>query len=518
MMHRLLILLFILWNVVQGTAQNIMISDQGSPNEPSIMMDPLHVNVLIAAANINKYYISEDTGRTWSPRTLQSSHGVWGDPAIVVDANSHFYFFHLSNPSSGNWIDRIVCQKTTDNGQTWNDGSYAGLNGTKAQDKQWCAIDRTDNTMYLTWTQFDAYGSSSPTDSSIILFSRSDDQGVSWSPAMRISRKGGDCEDSDLTVEGAVPCIGPEGQVYVAWAGPEGIIFDRSLDKGDTWLEEDINVDPMPTGWDYTIPGVYRANGLPVTACDLSDSPNRGTIYINWSDQRNGTGDTDIWLAKSIDGGDTWSSPIRVNDDEPGKQQFFTWMTIDQTTGYLYFVFYDRRHYDDDNTDVYLAVSTDGGQTFINHRISESPFVPNEGVFFGDYTNITAHLGIVRPIWARFSDGKMSIWTHLATSQDLLSAISEPEPDTTHFMHYPNPASDIIYVSYNLHTPSTVSLSIWNAHGVEVRRMISNEERGYGKYIEKINPQDLGIPAGTYLIRLEVNHQIQTERQMIIRP
>ncbi len=274
----------------------------------------------------------------------------------------------------------------------------------------------------------------------------------------------------------------------------------------------------MPTGWDYAIPGVYRANGLPVTACDLSDSPNRGTIYINWSDQRNGSGDTDIWLAKSTDGGDTWSSPVRVNDDEPGKQQFFTWMTIDQTTGYLYFVFYDRRQYNDDNTDVYLAISTDGGQTFINRRISESPFVPNEGVFFGDYTNITAHQGIVRPIWARFSDGKMSIWTHLTTSQDLLSATSEPDPDTTRFMHYPNPASDIIYVSYNLHAPSTVSLSIWNAHGVEVRRMISNEERGYGKYIEKINPQDLGITPGTYLIRLEVNHQIQTERQMIIRP
>ena len=68
-----------------------MINDQGFPNEPSIMMDPLNPNVIIGAANINQYYISLDTGRTWSVRNLQSSHGVWGDPAIAVDIYSDFY-------------------------------------------------------------------------------------------------------------------------------------------------------------------------------------------------------------------------------------------------------------------------------------------------------------------------------------------------------------------------------------------------------------------------------------------
>ena len=33
-------------------------------------------------------------------------------------------------------------KKSTDNGNSWNDGSYTGLNGTKAQDKQWSIIDR----------------------------------------------------------------------------------------------------------------------------------------------------------------------------------------------------------------------------------------------------------------------------------------------------------------------------------------------------------------------------------------
>jgi len=51
-------------------------------------------------------------------------------------------------------------------------------------------------------------------------------------------------------------------------------------------------------------------------------------------------------------------------------------MDIDQTNGNLYFVFYDRRTYTDNQTDVYMAISTDGGTNFSNVKISESPFSP----------------------------------------------------------------------------------------------------------------------------------------------
>jgi hypothetical protein len=62
-------------------------------------------------------------------------------------------------------------------------------------------------------------------------------------------------------------------------------------------------------------------------------------------------------------------------------------------------------------TDVYWATSKDGGNTWHNERISESPFTPEATVFFGDYNNITAHNGIVRPIWTRLQDGRLSIHT-----------------------------------------------------------------------------------------------------------
>ncbi len=514
-MYRFMFLLFVLLNHLQLNAQNIMISNKNNPNEPSIIIDPKNPNVLIAGANLNNYYISVDSGYTWTENIITSSYGVWGDPVISVDTASNFYFFHLSNPSSGHWIDRIVCQKSSDYGSSWSNGSFAGLNGNKAQDKQWCTIDRTNNNMYLTWTQFDNYGSSYPYDSSNILFSKSTDAGISWSDPIRINKRAGDCIDEDNTVEGAVPAVGPNGEIYVSWAGPNGLVFNKSLDQGNTWLNQEIIIDPLPGGWDFSISGISRANGLPVTTCDLSNGPNRGTIYINWSDQRNGLTNTDIWLIESTDGGLTWSMPKKVNDDNSNKQQFFTWMTIDQTNGYLYFVFYDRRNYSNDSTDVYMALSIDGGNTFINRKISQSPFLPDSGVFFGDYTNITVHNGVIRPIWTRLNNGQLSIWTDITRLSDFLSTSGIESPETNNgisFENYPNPTSDYEYVSFKLHTKAVINFSIYDINGNRIAEIIKNEIRDYGTYIEKISLSKLNINSGTYLLRLEIDGKIKANR------
>jgi hypothetical protein len=82
-------------------------------------------------------------------------------------------------------------------------------------------------------------------------------------------------------------------------------------------------------------------------------------------------------------------------------------------------MYYDRRAYDDNRTDVYLAYSMDGGASFKNVRISESPFIPAEGVFFGEYNNISAHKGIITPIWTRVDEGKTSVWTTVIKHEDL---------------------------------------------------------------------------------------------------
>ena len=65
-----------------------------------------------------------------------------------------------------------------------------------------------------------------------------------------------------------------------------------------------------------------------------------------------------------------------------------------------------------------LSYSKDGGTSFTSKTISESPFIPMNDVFFGDYNNISAFDGIVRPIWTRYENNKLSIWTALINMDD----------------------------------------------------------------------------------------------------
>ncbi|KAB2808083.1 sialidase family protein [Phaeocystidibacter luteus] len=388
------------------------------PCEPSIAINLSNPANIVAGSILDRVYYSNDSGKTWVTDDLQSSYGVWGDPVIVSDAKGRFLFFHLSDPTGKNWaseeiLDRIVCQWSDDGGENWSDGSYMGLDHPKDQDKEWAAVDLRNNNVYCTWTQFDDYGSEEDEDQSNILFSMSSDGGENWSKAVQINEKSGGCLDDDNTTEGAVPSVGPDGEVYVAWALSEEIWFDKSLDGGQTWLEKDIKVADQPGGWDVDIPGIQRSNGMPVTGCDVSEGPNRGTVYVVWSDQRVEDDPMDIWIAKSTDKGETWSEPIKVNQDETNHVQFLPWLAVDPVTGDLHVVFYDRRAHDDDNTDVYVASSSDGGNTWTEQRVNDESFLPVEFVFFGDYNNISAYNGMVRPIWTEYRGGKLQVWTAL---------------------------------------------------------------------------------------------------------
>ncbi|MBZ0204066.1 MAG: glycoside hydrolase [Ignavibacteria bacterium] len=409
----------------QSKYKNIMISSENDPSEVTISINPVDLNNIVAAANIENYYYSLDGGRSWAVRKMTSTLGVWGDPCIVSDSRGNFYYFHLSSAytDGGSWLDRIVCQKSFDGGISWNDGSYMGKNPPHLQDKEWAAVDLTyspyrDN-IYAVWTQCgqnkytDDGASVNPIDSaSNIFMSFSSDVGESWSTAKRINEiSGADCSLAESTVLGAMPCVGLNGEVNVTWSSQNGLMFDRSTDGGMTWLDKDITVALMPGGFKYSVPGVYRCFGFPSMACDLSEGPNKGTLYISWSDQRNGKDNTDVWITSSTNEGLSWKEPSKVNDDAGNKHQFFSWMTIDSYSGIIFVVFYDRRNYDDESTDVYLAVSTDGGNTFKNEVISDSPFRPVTSTFMGDYTNISAVRGVIRPIWTRADSTKLSVWT-----------------------------------------------------------------------------------------------------------
>ena len=391
------------------------------PCEPSIAIDPTNPKRMVAGSILNNVYKSFDGGITWDHDVLKSSHGVYGDPTIVASPLGDFYYLHLGDPENSGWssnrlLESIVIQelkekKLSCKKNCWTDGIAIGKNAPKAQDKQWATTSKDGADIYVSWTEFDKYGSEESDDHSRILFSKVKRGELSFSKPITISDVEGGCLDDDNTVEGAVPAAGLNNEVYVAWAHREFIYFNRSKDGGKTWMPKSKVIMAIPGGWNQEIPGVYRANGMPILLSDLSQGPNKGNLYLCWSDERNG--DVDVFVSSSSDGGDHWSEAVRVNNDQGDAQQFFPWMTVDVVTGNLYAVFYDRRNYTDFNTDVYLATSSDGGKTWINERISEKPFVSNGSVFLGDYNNISAVNGVVRPIWTRIDNFKTSVWIAL---------------------------------------------------------------------------------------------------------
>ncbi|MDQ2772700.1 MAG: glycosyl hydrolase [Bacteroidota bacterium] len=520
----LALLLSPLLTLAQSPHPNVLVSAVNNPNEPSVTLNPKNPQQLVAGANTDNAYVSTNGGQTWARQQLASPQHVWGDPSVVCDTTGAFYFLHLTNPNyppgpfsySYPFIDRMQVQRAASATTPFSLRGSFGLNPARQQDKGWLAVDRRTNALYCAWTEFDTYGSALARDSSRILFSRSLDGASTWSPPRRISRLGGDAFDDDNTVEGAVPAVGTGGEIYISWAGPRGLVFNRSLDGGLTWLPQGERlIAPQPGGWAFDIPGLDRADGLPITACDLSTGPHRGTIYVNWTDQRNGLGDTDVWLTSSTDGGLTWTAPRRVNNDPPGTQQFFTWLSVDPVTGYLWFVFYDRRSYPAGSlqTDVYGARSTDGGLTFQNFRLSQTPFVPDPQGFLGDYTNIVAYNNVVRPIWTRMDASRQtSVWTALV-NPTLLTSTTARAVDFS-LQAYPSPARDLLHVALTLPAgPATVQLTLRDALGRPVRQ---EQRRAATGTLQLALPVHELAP-GVYTLEAQLGAQ-RVFRQVLVQP
>lgn len=484
------------------------------PEECSIVINPQNPNHILAASNQDNYFYSTDGGQTWQHGIVQSDYGVLGDPVVVAGANNKYFYFYIANN-----LSRVGCHRLNNLGSNWSKGSFVGANGSQQNDKDWAAVNLKNNYLYVTWSQFDKHGSSNPLDSSVVLLCRSTDEGESWSAPIQISNKKGDATGGNTSSHAPMPAIGPNNDVYVTWMSRDGLMFDKSTDGGLKWLSKDIQVTPNRINWlSFNISGVQRTPGFPVINCDLSESKYKGNIYICWSDHSLGTNNSDIWFVKSTDGGNIWTSKKRVNDDNSGKHQFFAWMTIDQTNGNLYFVFYDRRNYPegDTRTDVYMAVSKDGGETFENFKISDTPFSPNQSNFIGDYIGISAHNNIIRPIWTRVDNNQLSLWTAFIDSE---SVNTERQPDSfpSHFeivSVYPNPFNPATTIKYKIDNEGLVVIKIFDPLGKEVEKIFEGR-KSPGEY--KIDWNAKNIASGTYFIKITLNSKSKTEKIVLTR-
>ena len=408
--------------------------------EQCIKINPKNPNQIVAGImayyplnTISGYYYSSNGGLNWSGGPITCSFAQpYGDPMVVVDTSGYFYYFCLAN-GTGYVLDKLLCFKSTNGGANWDGGTAFAQLAPKRDDMEMACVDMSHspygNNIYVTFTLYDTLPSNNPLDSTYVMFCRSTNSGISFSDPIRISRIAGTARIDNSSPEGVYPCTGPNGEVYVTWPLNETIMFNRSTNGGVNWMTNDIYVSNLVGGW-RGLSGSTSMNFSPVSACDISNSAYRGTIYVCFADQRNGMNDRDIWLVKSTNQGNNWSTPKRVNNDGAGNDQKVPWICVDNVTGYVWIVFYDTRNNVATISNVYVARSTDGGNTFQNVKIS--PVNIFNEYYIGEYIGIDAYNNKARTLWAKpNSNGGDSYCTIIDSLYTIgINAISEEIPSS----------------------------------------------------------------------------------------
>jgi hypothetical protein len=387
-------------------------------NEPSISIHPKQPQIQLLGANVNLVYLSKDAGYTWAPLYLKPKEGFYGDPVVSIQPDGTFYICHLSKNPEKKWpaqFDRIVFEKSTNMGLSFSSVGI-GFNGEKMQDKPWFCVDEGKKSpyqqrIYVAWTEFDSYGSSNPKDSSRIRFAYSQNLGDSFSTAVTVSDQSGDAMDGDGTLEGATLATGKKGEIYLVWAGAGKIWMDISKDGGKTWGKDRVLASQKGSWNTEDVNGLMRSNSMPFVKTDA-----QGHVYIIYGD--NSLGDQDVFMLYSKDGGNTFSKPIRINNDAPGngKDQFMPAIAFDQKKNTMYACWYDRRNSEFNRfLDVYCA-PIKKGKVGKNMRLSERSFcVPDKTIFFGDYMGISAAKGNIAIAYGCYDHDKEIVTVNIAS-------------------------------------------------------------------------------------------------------
>ena len=379
----------------------------GNFSEPSMAINPLNPSQVLAVFQVPATAVySEDSGENWqfASGTAPENYKISGDVSVSYDILGHAFLCYIAFDKLGTqeyWAHNatrngVFVRRSLDGGKTW-EANAAAIDEQPTrpempfEDKPYLVADNNAHspyagTIYVGWTEFSL-------TKSIILFSRSNNGGISWSQPFEISSHEGLPRDDNGAVEGFTAAAAPNGLLYAVWADGNSIVFTQSRDGGITFVPSKKIIDTAPLY--FNVEAVERANGFPQIAVDSRS----GRIFVTWADYRNG--DVDVFCATSMDRGRNWSRAVRVNTDpmHNGADQFFQWLAVDPSDGSADVIFYDRRD-DPENrrAAVVLARSTDGGQNFANYEWSENSFDP-EDAFLGDYLGISAMNGRVYGAW-----------------------------------------------------------------------------------------------------------------------
>jgi hypothetical protein len=392
---------------VDANGQNIV---GDAANEPSIAVDPNNRNKMVIGwrqfntvnSNFrqNGYGYTTDGGQTWTfPGVIQP--GIFrSDPVLDYDVHGNFYYNSLTDDPD--YFCKVF--KSTNGGSSWDAGVDA-----HGGDKQWMTIDKTEGPgnghIYAFWTSY--FSTCYPG-----FFTRSTNGGGSFENCVTIP---------DDPSWGTL-MVAPNGNLYIG--GTSGSTYDFTVARSTN-----AQISGQPVTWDmYTsvnlggsitygiTPNPGGLGGQTSIAIDTSGGAYQGNIYLLCSvEPTSGPDPLDVRFARSTNGGVSWSSSVRVNDDaSTSAWQWFGTMSV-APTGRIDVVWLDTRDNPGSyNSALYYSYSTDAGVTWSqNEKLSDS-FNPHIGWpqqdKMGDYFHMVSDSNGASLAWAATFNNEQDVY------------------------------------------------------------------------------------------------------------
>jgi hypothetical protein len=410
---------------------NVVVNEQGLidvRNSPTIARNPTNGANLITTYRMDRPGYSaflswtDNGGRTWQQTDLplpadtptcgasraKGAQCPFG-PDAAFGSDGTLYVLYVALRDTGNDPGSLWLSTSTDGGKTL--APPAKVSGPLAFQAR-LAVD-PKGPVYITWLQGFGTGNLSFTEPFPYVVSvRSDDKGRTFSPQVRVS------DPARPRIGGPSPIVDDKGRLQVLYTdykdnrrdfsalpgpaaeNPFALVLTTSTDGGKTFGAN----HEVESGMTVLRRFLIYLPEYPQIAAGKGDD-----LYVTWADGR--TGDEDVLLRRSTDGGATWSDPVRVNDDNPkdGTMQFLPKVDV-APNGRVSVLFLDGRNDPAKKImlDAYLATSTDGGKKFKNLRLSAQSFDSTVGPTFGpEYgTDFGTKLGLTTT-----NDKAYAAWT-----------------------------------------------------------------------------------------------------------
>ena len=358
-------------------------------SESDIRVDPTNPKHLIGSVkwfasaegynHLLGFYESWDGGKTWPVQGHIPGYEGWTDNTDPVGAFDGFgnyyelilpYQFYYNSDGSHNYQTNpnkepnpavpaeVISVAVRPHGATtaaqWittHNGAldYVAPYPAKGQepDKQWITIDSNPespfyNTIYVMWAVFDGINSK-PFVATAHAYA--DGTHTDWSAPQILPTVNNTASDTYL-----LPHVAPDGTVYTSvtnFPAQHGfccitVSADKSTDGGATWsaLSTAIQKVPVPA---------YVAGYANTTFTDGIDNTfavgpqlvnGHYPLYIAYNERT--TAVANVRMTASYDGGNTWTSPILVNDNVSPVDEFQPNLTV-AANGTVSVNFYDRR-------------------------------------------------------------------------------------------------------------------------------------------------------------------------------